>query len=45
MGWGVSIWYGVSVNRIGVSKRDMLVNGLECKYTGLDLCIWDGAFV
>ena len=46
MGWGVSIWYGVLVNRIGVSKRDMLVNGLECKYTGFGgVCIWDGVFV
>ena len=45
MGWGVSIWYGVLVNRIGVSKRDMLVNGLEWKYTGLGVCIWDGVFV
>ena len=28
----------------GVSKRDMLVNRLECKYTGLGVCIWDGVF-
>ena len=33
------------VNRIGVSKRDMLMNGLEGKYTGLGVCIWDGVFV
>ena len=29
----------------GVSKQDMLVKGLECKYTGLGVCIWDGVFV
>ena len=45
MGWGVSISYVLLVNWIGVSKRDMLVNGLECKYTGLGVCIWDGVFV
>ena len=28
----------------GVSKRDMLVNRLECKYTGWGVCIWDGVF-
>ena len=28
-----------------VSKRDMLANGLECKYTGLGVCIWDVVFV
>ena len=21
------------------------MNGLECKYTGLGVCIWDGVFV